>query len=357
MAEVKRCPECRVPEQVTRDRTWLNSGVIVQSRNMSHRVCFIETENLDPVYKGVGEIIGMPIDRFIMDLTRRGAGNYIRGITPPEVKNLVKSGALRPDIITDFLMQYCELSGYGKYEFVDSRTKGDKEDYMIIRVTDPYSILTVSGSFAGACEIFTDVSGEVDYREVAPNVIEIKAYLTEQTRQSLGRLQVKEYYHRDGDIDLERCATCGGPKALSGYEWHTDSGIITNNRIARRMALVGPYLLDPVFEELEVELGKDVTAAAVDLQRRFVKSKMYSIAEISDEEDFRAQLALRGLGNLKEIQTGAKGMRMRIDNSADYLMIIGMAQGLFEMAYGSETRVEWELSQNGDLEVDVIPHD
>jgi hypothetical protein len=48
-------------------------------------------------------------------------------------------------------------------------------------------------------------------------------------------------------------------------------------------------------------------------------------------------------------------MRMRVDNATCYLMTAGLAQGLFEMAFDVESYVEWELSQEGDLEVEVTP--
>ncbi len=36
-------------------------------------------------------------------------------------------------------------------------------------------------------------------------------------------------------------------------------------------------------------------------------------------------------------------------------MVVGLVQGLFEMAFGIESSVDWELSPDGDLEVEVIP--
>ncbi len=77
--------------------------------------------------------------------------------------------------------------------------------------------------------------------------------------------------------------------------------------------------------------------------------------EVSEEGDLRTQLALRGLGDLREIKMGSKGLRMRIDNAAVHLMIVGLAQGFFEMAFDVESGVEWELSEEGDLEVEVKP--
>lgn len=38
-----------------------------------------------------------------------------------------------------------------------------------------------------------------------------------------------------------------------------------------------------------------------------------------------------------------------------HLMTIGMVQGLFETAFDVESFVDWELSEEGDLTVEVTP--
>jgi hypothetical protein len=79
--------------------------------------------------------------------------------------------------------------------------------------------------------------------------------------------------------------------------------------------------------------------------------------EVADEGDFRNQLALRGMGDLREFKMDARGLRMRLNNACMHLMVVGLVQGLFEMGVGVESRAEWELSQEGDLEVNVTPQD
>jgi hypothetical protein len=122
------------------------------------------------------------------------------------------------------------------------------------------------------------------------------------------------------------------------------------------MAIQGDVLLDPVFHELETELGEDVPRAVVEAQRRFTRSGFYTIEDITDEGDFRTKLALRGLGNLKELSMKRKGMHLRMENAALPLIIVGLAQGFFEIGFGIDaTAVDWELSDEGDLEAEVKP--
>jgi hypothetical protein len=169
-------------------------------------------------------------------------------------------------------------------------------------------------------------------------------------------LRFQPYQHRNGDIELERCSTCGGPKALSGYQWYEDRGVILNKLTKRRMAIQGNAFLDPIFHELEAELGDAVPRAIVEAQRRFTKSGFYSIDDLTEEGDFRTQLALRGFGNLKELSMRSKGMHMRMENVALAFMMIGLAQGFFEIGFGLDSsEVDWELSPEGDLDMEVKP--
>jgi hypothetical protein len=66
------CPECHVPELFRNEISWLDNGDIVQRANPNARTAFIECENLDPLFKNIGDIIGMPIERIIINITARG---------------------------------------------------------------------------------------------------------------------------------------------------------------------------------------------------------------------------------------------------------------------------------------------
>ncbi len=353
--DINLCPECGVPEAITRDNVWLNSGVMVQSTDTTRRVGFIESENLDPVYRGIESIIGAPIDRLVLDTVRKGTVEYIKNITPPEVRGMIHSGQLPVGIMADALITNGKLNGFGAYELVDLQIAGESTDSMTLRIAEPFSVLICAGIHAGTCEAISDRPYEVTYRELSPGLFESRAYISEHPEELEQRLDMKPYRHRDGDVGLERCPTCGGPSALSGFKWLLDRGIVMNSYNNKRMTLIGPEVQDPLFEELEKELGDTIPMVVIEAQRRFVKSGFYSIGELSNEGDIRSQLALRGLGNLREITMVSNGLRLRVDNVAGYLMTVGMAQGLFEMAFDVVSNVEWEISEEGDLQVQVTP--
>ena len=363
MTEFKRCEECGVPDQTAIDRQWLNSGVIVQRGNVLQRTGYLETANLGPLYAGIAEIIGLPLDRLIVESTRKGGGRYVRGILPSGIQENVRGGSLTLEPIIAALLFTAELSGYGKCSLVELRFDTAAEvsveahagDFVTLRIEDPYSIAPVAGVFNGATEEVTGLPFTVGYQETSPGVYDIKVSVGEHAGEIVERLEPHEYHHRDGDVELERCSTCGLPKALSVYKWDEERGTITDTRKGRRMVGVGPYVMDPLFEELEEELGDAIPHAVVESQRRFVKTGFYSVDEVRDFDDYRTELALKGMGNLRELKMSPEGMRMRIESTDCYLMMVGLMQGIFEMAFDVESNVEWEISGEGDLEVRVTP--
>jgi hypothetical protein len=351
------CPECGVPQQISSTRTWLNNGDIVQTGNETHRACFIETESLDPIYTSLSTLLGLPIDRLVIDLAGKGNGDYVRAITPKNVIEMLRDGTLPAETMMKAMHMVAGFSGYGKYELVDFKNEGDPDDYVTIRVANPYSLLLVCGSVKGAIEVIADRGhGTCEWEETAPDTYDITIGIGGEHEEELDeRFKIEEYKHQDGNIELERCATCSAPLALREYQWDIDEGITRNSRTGRRMALVGPYVLDPLFRELEKELGEDITSMTIEAQRRYTRNGMYSIDEISDQGDLKTQLALRGFGNLQEIEMSKKGLHMRIANAANYLLTAGMVQGLYEDGFGMDSNIDWGLSDEGVLEVDIIP--
>jgi hypothetical protein len=346
------CPECGVPLLITAGCLWRSDGTLVVSTDTTWRSAFVDSENLSPVYARINQVIGIPIDHLIMDIFRKGTVEFISHIMPREVMEAAKSGLLDMRAFAETIAVNSYLFGLGANELMDL----NPDEYLVGRVTEPFCIQQVAGMLAGSCEAMTGGLVEATYREVLPDVYELTARFTEEHDEGLeGRLQPRRYSQREGDIELERCVSCGSPKALSRFSWNLTLGKINDAVTSRRMVLIGPELQDLLFEEFEAELGDTIPRVVVEAQKEFVKNGSYSIEEISDQDDFRTQLALKGMGNLRRLHVVKKGLRMRLDNASNYLMTIGMIQGLFEMAFGGESFVDWEISENGDLEVEVLP--
>jgi hypothetical protein len=88
---------------------------------------------------------------------------------------------------------------------------------------------------------------------------------------------------------------------------------------------------------------------------RRVKDGPFTAEDTRDLEAFRAQLAIRGLGNLRKMEWTDDRLRLRWENPCLNPILIGLAQGLFELAADGEGEAAWEVAGDGDLTVEVSP--
>jgi hypothetical protein len=355
MAEIESCPECNVPKQFVDNHVWLAGGVIVQSNDRSHRMALIESDNLDPLYKGIEEIIGVPIERIVIETKRRATQEYIGRLIPQEMKEAILKKELSVEPMIEALNATSSVMGYGKTSLVAYRFEQDDEDFVTERIENPYSMPLWCGDLTGSSEAVTQMDNTVTYERVSENTIEVTTRPSEHPPELKERLQLKEHAFTEGGIELEICPTCGGPAALATFEWRTERGVIISKDTGRRVAMLGPHYQEAIFDELERELGETIPKVIIEAQRRFVKTGFYSIKELQDEEAFRKQLALRGLGELQEIKISEGGLKVRLKNAALHLMIAGLMQGYFETVTQSESEVNWEITGDGTLELEITP--
>jgi hypothetical protein len=356
MKSLERCPECGVPIVITSENSWLNNGDIIQGRNQRSRMIFIETENLDPLFKGIAQIIGMPIEHMVITAGRRAIRGYLKPFVSEGVREKIRNGEMEYEPIDAAFRDIAGINGTGNYERVDQRYERDENDYDTVSISEPHSVPLTVSAHVGAIEILTGTEQGYSWEEKTPDLYHITTFPSPHPEELKERLWYRAHEHVEGDVELERCSTCGGPQLLSFYHWYPERGIIVNKNTKRRMAMQGDVLLDPVFFELEEEVGDIVPRAVVEAQRRFTKSGFYTMEDITDEGDFRTQIALRGLGNLKELSMKRKGLHMRVKNAALPLIVVGQAQGFFEMGFGVDmTEASWEISPDGDLEAEVTP--
>ncbi len=344
---------CGDPSKFLSNHLWLAGGVIVQASDREHRMVLIESDNLDPLFKGVEEIIGMPLERIIIETKRRASREYISRIIPPQVKEAVQKKEMSLDPLIEALNVINYVMGYGRSSLVGYRLEGDDDDYVTERIEHPYSIPLWCGDFTGSTEAVTDRDNDVSYKMVEGNAIEVTCRPAEHPPQFQGRLDIRKPRFVEGGVELERCGTCGGPALLSTLSWDIERGVITSRVTGRRMAMLGSAYLEVIFDELERELGGDIPRAVVEAQRRFAIGGFYSSKEVEDHAGFREQLALRGLGDLEEMGMEGSALRIRLRNAALHLMLVGLMQGYFDAVSGRESEASWELGEDGTLDLEV----
>ncbi len=113
MPDIPVCPECGVPRLVTAEHTWLSDGAIVQTRFWGHRMAFVETENLDPLFKGIEELVGMSIQDVLVRVSRRATLGYMLRLVTDEVRDMLFEGKVGSDLVIDSAFQLTRIMGYG----------------------------------------------------------------------------------------------------------------------------------------------------------------------------------------------------------------------------------------------------
>jgi len=350
---IKICPECGAPKRITKENVWLDNGKIVERKNPTHRMIFIENDSITGVFDTVEKIIGVSIERIIVESERKLSCDYVSHLVPGIIIKLVRLTHI--DISSRSTALQGQLMGFGDIEIIGKRLRGDEGDYVKLGVKDAWFPAALAGIAAGALEALIGKTCAATYEETSPGYHEFTTTVSAKDKEFEERLPLPEYTNKPGDIELERCGTCGGPKALEDFAWKIGPGIIMGRKSGRRMVVSGPGEHETIFNELEKELGEDITRVAAEAQRRFVKSGPFTAEDTRDLEGFRTRLALRGFGNLREMEWTDGKLRLRLENPCMNPILIGLAHGLFELASGGEGEVSWETAADGDLTVEVSP--
>ncbi len=348
---LKSCRECGIPKRFAKEHTWLANGTIVQSKNPEHRMIFIELENITSTFRGVEEIIGVPIDRIIVEAKRRATYDFVDHMLPAAVKAVVRLVGVRPVIRN--VTALGRVMGYGMVELARMHRTHSEGDFVTISARELYSLPFFSGDIAGSFNAIDRREVGITHEEVAPGEYEITAHITPHPLELQERLKARPYAKKEGDVELERCPGCGLPRALSVYQWHPERGVILHRESGRRMVTLGPATLDAIISELEKELGDTIPRVVVEAQRRFLRSGFYGVDEARSRDDLRRALALRGLGNLVDLEWGENRLRFHIQNPCLNLVLVGLVQGIFELVTGRDGHVEWEEKEDGDLMIEV----
>lgn len=357
MPDINVCPQCEIPLFISSQHVWLDNGVIQTKEQGNQRLVFFECGSLDPLFDGISEIIDMSIEHVVIDASRRSTRAYMDHVVPDDLKEMIRAGEIDLNIVFDSTFLIWRAMGYGKLSLGKVRYERDPDDFITVRAERPYSVPLAVGNFAGSIEAIIGDEPGIVYDETSPGVYDITIFRAENPSELKSRLRWKglEQEYKKGDIDLERCPTCGAPSALSEFHWDQVNGGIRSTITGRRMVMTGPSMIDPIFDELESELGDTIQSVAVEAQKRFIKSGFFAVDEVLGEEEMRTQVALRGLGNLTELKMGSRGVRLTVENIALPLLMVGLTQGLFEKAFDITSDVEWELTADGTLLVEVIP--
>ncbi len=351
--KIKLCKKCGVPLRVSRSQVWHENGVITEKRSPDMRMIFYESEHLDYLFHLLEEIIGVPLEHIVVESKRRDVKEYTEGMIPGPLRRVVRYIGFKP--IAGMLSRLGIAYGFGDIKLVESRRRFAEDDYLVMTVRNPHSLLFFLGENLGAWEAIDGRESVIDYQEIGENTYRCTVRIGRHPMELQERLERRRYPFKPGDIHYERCSHCGVPLEIAEYRWNLEDGVIIDPRRNMRMALFSPTGFEAILDDLEAELGEAIPEAVIEAQRRNVKEHMQeSIYKGKEYLDFKRMLALNGLGYLSRFELSEEGLDVTIQNSCIQLLMVGMVQGIYELARGVEkSSCEWELVPDGDLNISV----
>jgi len=368
MAKTKLCGECEVPLLISKELTWESSGVISLIKSPHNRVVLFESKIIDNLFRGIEELIGFNIEHIVIESRRREVRRYIerhfptRLVSPlvflnerlgetPGVRYLVRK--IRDPLgkaITRRVLDVGRSYGYGDVRPGPLWGSGDLHPWRTNIMRNPYSVLWFAAECLASVEAFEGRDHRIEYRETEEGTYEYSAAPGEHPIELKERLQRRRYDFKPGEVEYDRCPSCGIPKEVARLIWNLEEGTIYDPESQRRMALFGPFPMDADLHDLESELGESVSEVVVEAQRCYVKSRVNELNWRRSGTTFNRLTALRGMGNITEFEADDKHLRVTIQNSCMPLLVIGMAQAIYEIAMNIEsTDYDWDMAEDGDL--------
>jgi hypothetical protein len=352
MPRPETCNSCGVPLMISKEQSWCDNGVIVQTSDTDHRMLFYESDNIDDLFEGIEDIIGLPVEHIVIESKAREVKAYVESMLSPLAR---KAGKLMgTNMMVKRLSRMGRAYGYGDIRLVSRGKKDSGEEYITMSVRNPHSILFFCGENLGAWEAIQGQDHRVIREKVGENEYMVTNVAGEHPVELSGMLKTGTCTFTPGDISLDRCDECGVPLLVGAYKWDLDEGIIVNPQTGRRMALFGPAGLEAVFSDLEAELGEAIPETVIEAQRRHVKEVMADASLAVGDASYREMLAMRGLGDLTDFDGNRDMLSVTIENSCLTLMTVGMLQAFFEMGAARQaSEYDYVSGDDGTLKVKI----
>ncbi|MEW6554285.1 MAG: hypothetical protein AB1384_08380 [Actinomycetota bacterium] len=372
MKRRERCGECGAPLLVSSEFEWRDNGVISLKKSPHNRVALFESRIIDNLFKGIEELIGMSVEHIVIESRRREVKRYIEKHFPawmikplvavnenlgevPVVEHVVRM--IRNPIgrsITRKVLDVGRVYGYGDVIMGPLWRNGDIHPWRVNIIRNPHSVLFFAAEALASVEAFEGRDRWISYENRGEDTYEYTAYPAEHPVELKDWLKRRRYDFKPGEVIFERCQQCGIPLEVARLDWDLEEGTIHDPESGRRMAIIGPFSMDSVLYDLEAELGPSIPEVVVEAQRRYVKSRIEGGYWRHGRTTFSRLAAIRGVGNITVFEVDEKQLHVHIENSCMPLLVLGMAQAIYETALGADgSTFEWRLDDDGDFEFTI----
>ena len=374
MSGLEICKSCGVPRMISTVFDWGDNGVISISYSPQGRMVFYESDNIDSIFRGVEELIGVPIEHIVIERKRRDTRKFMERVFAEQINKTVdilggdrpeKPSQMDPGKQQKILEMGVEANaqataigmvyGYGDIRFCNLWEFWDTFPWRTQIIRDPYSVIFFSADMLATIEALEQRNMCVKYEKIDDDLYLLSTRPGEHPIELADRLKRKIYETKPGDVSYERCSECGVPRSVARCGWNLEDGTIIDPATSRRMAFFDPAAVDTVFEDLEMELGESLPEAIVEAQRRYGKLSMSADNWRRSGYDFKTWAAVRGLGNIAAFKADEKRLDLTLQNPSMNLAMVGMAVALYELAWGKESSShEWHQTDDGDLAISVV---
>ena len=347
MPGIKRCAECGVPRIIAKQHIWGDNGTITQADNPNYRLVYIEVGVLEKIFSHIQGLLGMNIDRMIIEGKRKAALEYLLRMLAG-IKGLIVRLIARRQVY-EMIASLGIALGYGHFEVLGF--KRGKEARVFGK--NIYFMPLMYGDLKATFNAVEGVSADLRFEPEGDGYL-ITLQPGEEAVELVSRIEHKKAPQKPGDLRFERCPRCGVPLDIRRFSWDEKEGIISDTIHSKRIVVIDPEGIETVFRELESELGEDISQAIIDAQRLYTLPDMQNGPTRLEPQDIVMELALMGMGNLVEYDTRDGVMESIVENSPLPLLVAGKLQGIFEATSEKESTIEYVRCDDGTLTVSVI---
>jgi hypothetical protein len=347
MPKIKRCSYCDVPKELSKGNRWNNDGTITQADNPDRKQCFLEADNLDNIFHRIEDLLGVPLERIVIEGRRRPVMEFLRANFSSFKRAIIRTFFRRR--VYETIADIGTAFGLGHYELLDCK----RGDYIKVYGRNIYCLPMMCGDLVGVFNFVEGLPADLSIEEKDGGHIITVVKGEEFEEEISSRLTPMDLPRKPGNIQFDCCPECGVPLDFKKFTWELEEGVIIDNVTGRHMITAGPSEINSVFRELEAELGEDIPRTIVESQRRYILETLQDTEVKQDSEYLRHQLAMRGMGNLVELDLGDNRMEAVVENVGLPLLVVGTLQGIFELINGGESDCEYKRSEDGTLGVTV----
>lgn len=351
---MRYCQRCGVPRILTSEHRWAPNGTISLSRDVNHRMVFIDNDALNHILDSISSRIGIPLENIILEAKRKSGKDFMDAVLSGAKGVLARS--LISARVYGQLSKQVSMLGLGRAEVSDYKRHAFLEGV----IDDAYSAPAITGDIWGAFESVEGRAAVARYEVDDAGRVRCFINASERERPEIDdRFSYAPPRMVPGRNIYELCPLCKAPLALGRqYEFDADRGIITDRKTGHRVVLVGVMTLANLFGELTRELGEEIPRMIQEIEKDRVKGVILSKERKRDSSQsgylkYMKTLELKGMGSGSSVALSDSRVEVRVDNPYYEPLVAGFLAGFYEATTGQESSTTWTGAQSGYTQVTV----